>query len=64
MQRGKHLGNAGGQLVAVLAELDREPVAGVHRRDRAEHVPQPGVVADQCDGTGPGRQRVQALDQH
>ena len=41
--------------VPVLAELDREPVGGVGGRDRAEHVPQPGVVADQGHGTGPGR---------
>lgn len=47
----------------MLAELDREPVGGVGAGGRAEHVPQPGVVADQGDGTGPVGQRVHALDQ-
>ncbi len=47
----------------MLPQLGREPVGGVNARNRAKHGPQRRVVTDQRDGTSPGRQRMQALDQ-
>lgn len=41
----------------------RQPVGGVHARDRTKRVPQGVVVTDQRDGLCPDRQHVQALDQ-
>jgi hypothetical protein len=62
-QRGDHLVDAGGQHVTVGTQLDREPVGGLHRGGRAQHVPQPGMVTDQGNRTRPGGNRAEALYQ-
>ena len=61
-QSSDHRFDARCQSVGELAELGREPIAGVHRRGTSEDRLQRLVFTDQLGRARPRRQRVEGLD--